>query len=297
VSEPANPPVPAGRPPRALADASLVLVTLVWGTTFVVVKLAVETTDPTLFVGLRFAVGALALAALYPRRLARAPRATYLAGALLGLALLGGFVLQTFGLRLTTPARAGFVTGLSVVLVPLIDAAAFRRRLPGGARAGVLLSALGLLALSAPLTAADLAGGDWRGDLLVLGCALAFALHIVGVGHYAGRHDAAAITTVQVGTVAALAGLAAWLAGATAPSAGVWASIAYMGVVATALVFGLQNWAQIHTTSTHTALIFALEPVFAALFSALLYGEALTARAVVGGTLILAGMVLAELRR
>jgi drug/metabolite transporter (DMT)-like permease len=297
VSEPATPPGLAARRPRALADASLVLVTLVWGTTFVVVKFAVETTDPILFVGLRFAVGALALAALYPTSLARAPRATYLAGVLLGLALLAGFVLQTLGLRVTTPARAGFITGLSVVLVPLIDAAGFGRKLPAGALAGVLLSAAGLTFLSAPLTADQLANGDWRGDLLVLGCAVAFALHIVGVGHYAGRHDAAAITTVQVVTVAALAGLAAWLAGAAPPTAGVWASIVYMGVVATALVFGLQNWAQIHTTSTHTALIFALEPVFAALFSALLYGEALTARAAVGGGLILAGMLVAELRR
>jgi drug/metabolite transporter (DMT)-like permease len=297
VSEPAIPPPQVEARPRALADASLVLVTLVWGTTFVVVKLAVESTDPILFVGLRFAVGALALAALYPARLARARRATYLAGALLGLALLVGFVLQTLGLRVTTPARAGFITGLSVVLVQLIEAAAFRRRLPAGAVLGVLLSAVGLTALSAPLTAAELAGGDWRGDLLVLGCALAFALHIVGVGHFAGRHDPAAITTVQVGTVAALAGLAAWLAGAPPPDGSVWLSVAYMGVVATALVFGLQNWAQIHTTATHTALIFALEPVFAALFSALLYGEALAARAIAGGALILAGMLVAELRR
>jgi drug/metabolite transporter (DMT)-like permease len=151
--------------------------------------------------------------------------------------------------------------------------------------------------LSAPLSAAEWAGGSWRGDVLVLACALAFALHIVGVGHYAGRHDAAAITTVQVATVALLAGLAAWLAGAAAPPPGVWLPIAYMGVVATALVFGLQNWAQIHTTSTHAALIFALEPVFAALFSALFYGEALTGRAAAGGALILAGMLIAELRR
>jgi drug/metabolite transporter (DMT)-like permease len=297
VSEPAIPPSQPGRRSRPLADASLVLVTLIWGTTFVVVKLAVESTDPILFVGLRFAIGALALAALYPSRLARAGRATYLARALLGRALLAGFILQTLGLRVTTPARAGFITGLSVVLVPLIDAAGFGRKLPRGAVAGVLLSAVGMAVLSAPLTAGELAGGDWRGDLLVLGCALAFALHIVGVGHYAGRHDAAAIAIGQVATVAALAGLAAWLAGAALPPAGVWVSIGYMGVVATALVFGLQNWAQIHTTSTHTALIFALEPVFAALFSALLYGEALTARAALGGALILAGMLVAELRR
>jgi drug/metabolite transporter (DMT)-like permease len=150
--------------------------------------------------------------------------------------------------------------------------------------------------LSAPLTADEWSGGSWRGDALVLGCALAFALHIVGVGHVAGRHDAAAITAVQLVAVAALALLASGLGGARPPlEASSWPAIAYMGLVATGLVFLLQNWAQIHTSPTHTALIFALEPVFAAFFSRLFYGEALTGRVAAGGLLIVAGMVVSEL--
>lgn len=280
-----------------LADASLVLVTLIWGTTFVVVKVAVETTDPVVFVALRFGIGALVLALLYGRRVATARGATLRAGGLLGLVLLAGFLLQTQGLRLTSPARAAFITGLSVVLVPAIEALLLRARLDRGAVVGVLLSTVGLVVLSAPLTPEELRGGDWTGDLLVLGCALAFAVHIVGVGRVAARHDPVALATVQVAVTALLAGTAAVALGAPLPGAGlVWLDLAYMGAIGTALVFRIQSWAQVHTSATHTALIFALEPVFAAVFAVLLYGETLTARTAVGGALMLAGMLAAELR-
>jgi drug/metabolite transporter (DMT)-like permease len=279
-----------------LADASLVLVTLIWGTTFVVVKLAVETTDPAAFVAARFGIGTLALGALYWRRVCAAGWHTVRAGAVLGLLLSVGFLLQTEGLRMTTPARAGFITGLSVVLVPAIEALALRMRLARPVLLGVLMSALGLAVLSAPLTGEELQGGDWTGDLLVLGCALAFAMHIVGVGRYAAKHDSAAIATAQVAVTALFAGTIAIATGARVPAgAAVWAGLLYMGATGTAVVFAIQSWAQRHTSSTHTALIFALEPVFAALFSTLLYGEQLTVRTAIGGTLILGGTIAAEL--
>jgi drug/metabolite transporter (DMT)-like permease len=270
-------------------------VTVIWGSTFVVVKVAVETVDPLAFVASRFGVGALALALLFHRRLRRATPGLWRAGAALGAALFAGFAFQTFGLRESTPARAGFITGLSVVLVPLLVAAVLRRRPGRSTLAGVGLCFVGMALLSAPLSAEEWAVGSWRGDALVLMCAFAFALHIVGVGHYAGRHDAAAITVAQLAVVAALAGLLGVLAGASPPAeTASWPAIAYMGLIATAVVFLLQNWAQIHTSPTHTALIFALEPLFAALFSWLFYGEALTPRMAGGGLLIVAGIVVAE---
>jgi drug/metabolite transporter (DMT)-like permease len=278
------------------ADAALLLVALIWGTTFVVVKVAVETVDPLAFVAARFAVGSLAVAALSWPRLRRASAAAWRAGALLGVALFAGFASQTIGLRESTPARAAFITGLNVVLVPLFAAALTGRRPGRAAWLGVAFSFAGMALLSAPLTAEGWSAGNWRGDALVLACAVAFALHIVGVGHVAGRHDAAAITAVQLVAVAALALLASGLGGARPPlEASSWPAIAYMGLVATGLVFLLQNWAQIHTSPTHTALIFALEPVFAAFFSRLFYGEALTGRVAAGGLLIVAGMVVSEL--
>jgi drug/metabolite transporter (DMT)-like permease len=199
-------------------------------------------------------------------------------------------------LRESTPARAAFITGLNVVLVPLFAAALTARRPGRAALVGVAVSFAGMALLSAPLTADEWSGGSWRGDALVLGCALAFALHIVGVGHFAGRHDLAAITSVQLVAAAALAALVGGATGARPPAdPASWPAIGYLGLAATALVFLLQNWAQIHTSPTHTALIFALEPVFAALFSWLFYGEALTERAAAGGLLIVAGMVVSEL--
>ena len=269
--------------------------TVIWGSTFVVVKVAVESVDPLAFVASRFGVGALALALVYWRRLIGAPAGLWRAAALLGAALFAGFAFQTFGLRESTPARAGFITGLSVVLVPLLVAVLTRRRPGPTTLTGVALCFLGMAVLSAPLSAEEWAGGSWRGDALVLACALAFALHIVGVGHFARKHDVAAITVAQLAVVALLAGVVGALAGASPlldpPT---WPAIAYMGLVATAVVFLIQSWAQVHTSPTHTALIFALEPVFAALFSWLFYGEALTARMAAGGLLIVAGIVVAE---
>jgi drug/metabolite transporter (DMT)-like permease len=275
----------------------LVLVTLIWGTTFVVVKVAVETVDPAAFVAARFGLGAASLALLYPRRLGTISAGTLRAGALLGTALLVGYLLQTVGLRLTSPARAGFITGLSVVLVPAIDGLLARAWPSRQMAIGVTLSMAGMATLSAPLSAADLAAGDWRGDLLVFGCAVAFAMHVVWLGRLAGQHDVVPLTIVQIGTVGMLATAVALVTGAALPlRLDTAQSIAYMAVVATALVFLLQTWAQRHTSPTRTALIFALEPVFAALFAIQVYGESLTPRAAGGGTLIVAGMVVAELR-
>jgi drug/metabolite transporter (DMT)-like permease len=152
--------------------------------------------------------------------------------------------------------------------------------------------------LSAPSTAEEWSRGSWRGDALVLGCAVAFALHIVGLGHVAGRYHPAALTTVQLTAVALLAAVVGGATGAQPHDlAAGWAAVAYMGLVATALVFLLQSWAQRHTSPTHTALIFALEPVFAALFSWLAYGEALSGRMAAGGLLIVAGIAVSELGR
>lgn len=270
--------------------------TLVWGSTFVVVKVAVESVDPLAFVAARFGVGALALGLVYWRRLLKATSSLWLAGGLLGAALFVALTAQTYGLRETTPARAGFITGLSVLLVPLL-AAGLTRRSPGRAPlAGVALALVGMALLAAPLTTEEWSSGSWRGDALVLVCSIAVALHIVGVGHFAGRHDAAAITVAQLAAVALLAASLGVLSGTRAPlDAASWPAIAYMGLIATAVVFLVQNWAQIHTPPTHAALIFALEPVFAALFSWLSYGEAITVRVVAGGLLIVGGIVVAEI--
>lgn len=303
-----------------MADLALLLVTLIWGATFVMVKDAVNAFPVFSFMAVRFALAAAALAPLVLRRrrqlAALAPdgpfavsrrltparfRRIALPSLLIGAALFAGYAFQTAGLTLTTPAKAGFITGLSVVIVPLV-AALFLRQAPGRNAwigVGLALTGLALLSLTADLRIAP-------GDLLVLGCAFSFAAHILLTGQFAPRHDPLLLTLGQVVTVAGLSLAAALLFDASAPglpalAAGLTGSVlfaaAFTGLLATATAFGIQTVAQRFTTATHTALIFAAEPVFAGLFSFLLIGELLGPRQVLGCGLILAGMIVGELKR
>jgi drug/metabolite transporter (DMT)-like permease len=299
---------------QLLADAALLFVTAVWGATFVMVQDAVRAYPVFAFLALRFGMASLLLLPWFarssppaairstsaPARASRRARARWAAlwpGVAVGLALAAGYAFQTFGLRYTTPAKAGFITGLSVVLVP-VGQAVFLRRPPGAnAVAGVGLAAVGLALLSL-----DASLQVNFGDLLVFCCALAFATHILLVGRFAPHWQPLRLAFVQIATVAlttaALALLVERRAGGPGwPPGNVWFAAAFTGLFATALAFFLQSRAQQATTPTHTALIFAAEPVFAGLFSFLLIGERLSAQQLAGCALILVGMLVAELWR
>ena len=216
---------------------------------------------------------------------------------LLGVALFAGYAFQTAGLHLTTPAKAGFITGLSVVIVPLFAALILRQPPARNAWLGVGLAVvgLGLLTLQAGL-------GVEVGDLLVLCCAVAFAAHILLTGHYAPRYDPLRLTLGSLVTVAVLSGAAALIFDRPSDPACAHAQRPVRGRVYRCAgdlgrVRPSDFSAQRFTTATHTALIFAAEPVFAGLFSFLLIGEVLGAQQVLGAVLILAGMVVAEMRR
>jgi drug/metabolite transporter (DMT)-like permease len=167
---------------------------------------------------------------------------------------------------------------------------------------GVAFSTVGLAFLTLernPSGACTLVPFVWqRGDLIVLGCAICFALHIITVSLFAPRTEALALTVVQVLVVALLSGVASWAfeQRPSAVSADIWRAAAFTGLLATAAAFAVQNSVQTWTTATHTALIFVTEPVFAALFGYLFAGERLTQQALVGGGLVLMGMLLAELQ-
>jgi drug/metabolite transporter (DMT)-like permease len=307
-------------PRRLLADLALLAVTAIWGSTFVMVKDAVAAYPVFSFMAIRFTFAALALAPLiYLRRRrvgvwarggigewgygsvgVREHRRSHtptlphsLAPVLIGLALFAGYGFQTFGLHLTTPAKAGFITGLSVVIVPVVAALLPREAPRWNAWLGVAAATAGLalLSLQADLTISP-------GDLLVFGCALAFAGHILLTGRFSPRHDPLLLTFGQVVVVAVLNGAAALIFDARPLLTGrVLFAAAFTGLLATAAAFGIQTLAQRFTTTTHTALIFAAEPVFAALFSFLLIGETLGPRQLLGCALILVGMVVGELKR
>ncbi len=276
------------------ADLWLVLVTLIWGATFVVVKNELASISPLAFVTLRFAFAFAVMVGVTWRILARSGWRELAAGSLIGIFLFGGYAFQTVGLRYTTASKAAFITGLCVVLAPMF-ARLFLAHTPSLFAilgVGMATVGLGLLSLTADLTLAF-------GDLLVLGCAASFALHIVAISRFAPKMEPLALTTVQIGIVAAAAGVATLFLEPQPglPGPGTWGVAALMGVVATAFAFTVQNRVQAITTPTHTALVLSLEPVFGALFAVLLAGEVLGPRELLGCGLILAGMIVAELKR
>ncbi|GAB4416929.1 MAG: DMT family transporter [Anaerolineae bacterium] len=277
---------------RWQADLTLGGVALIWGSTFVVVQNALDDVGPLTFVGFRFTFAALVLAALFAPRVRRMTRREALAGALIGVWLAGGYIFQTIGLQSTTTAKAGFITGLSVVIVPLL-ATVLLRRPPGRApTVGILAATVGLAFLSL-----DRNLRMQSGDLWVLACAVMFALHIVSVAHFSPQSDAVRLAVAQIGTVAVLAllGSQVFETPRLMLPAAAWAAIGFTGVVATALVFTLQVYVQRFTTPTHTALLFSLEPVFAAFFGWWWANETLGPKELLGCGLILAGMIVAEL--
>lgn len=284
------------RPAAWRADLALVGIAFIWGATFVVVKQALQDVSTLLFLALRFSLAALALTVAFrplPSKFAQ-PGTLLRGGVLAGLCLWAGYVFQTVGLRYTTPSKSAFITGLSIVMVPLFGAA-LRRKLPAAIEIlGVTAATAGLGLMTLNLDTLEVERGDW----LTLWCAVGFAVHILAVGHYAPRVSFEALALVQIATAAGLSLGACWWVETSAIrwSAAVVAALAVTGLLATALAFSVQAWAQRHTTPTRTALIFALEPVFAWLTSFVLTGEVLSARAALGGVLILAGILIVELK-
>lgn len=282
--------------PRWSADLALAGIALIWGATFVLVKQALADVSTILFLALRFLLAAAALAlALRGRYAGFLERPKALAGGVLaGLFLFSGYAFQTAGLRYTTPSKSAFITGLSIVLVPLVTSLVYRtapRILEG---LGVMVAAAGL----ALMTLEDLSVGLGYGDLLTVCCAVAFAVHIVAVGHCSRRFGFEGLSVVQIASAAVFSLATFWWMETPQVrwTAGLLVALAVTGLLATALAFTVQAWAQKHTTATRTALIFALEPVFAWATSYIVAGETLSNRAVTGAILILAGIVLVELK-
>jgi drug/metabolite transporter (DMT)-like permease len=277
---------------QRLAEAGLVAIAAVWGLTFVMVQDAIELLPTMAFLGYRFLPAALLVAIVFRKRLLAMPAAGWRAGALMGVFLTAGYVFQTLGLEETTASNAGFITGLFVVLTPVFGAVFLRDRISGFAWAAAGVSGFGLYLLSG-------AGGDFtaRGDGLVLLCAAAFSGHILVTARAVGKYDVGALLVVQLGvcgifclTVAALAGQLEVPQGRT-----VWSALIVTSLIASALGFFVQTFAQQHAPPARTALILASEPAFAGLFGYLLADERLTATAWVGAALIMTAIVAVEI--
>jgi drug/metabolite transporter (DMT)-like permease len=273
-----------------LATGGLVVVCVCWGSTFVVVKDAVERMPVMDFLAWRFAIAAIAMAAIRPHAVAALSPAARRHGALLGLALAAGYVAQTFGLQRTPATISGFITGLFVVFTPLCAGVLLRKRVDAASWLGVVVATVGLGLLSLHGVTVG------TGEAITLLCALSFALHIVGLGEWSTPSSAYGLAVVQLATVVVVSiVIAAPDTLSPPPDAGAWGAVLLTALAATAFGFFVQTWAQAHLAPTRAAVIMTMEPVFAGVFGVAIGGDDLTARTVIGAVLVLLAMFLVEL--
>jgi len=286
-------PSPGRAVSRPLAELLLVTATLFWGETFPVVQDATGEVPVLCFLWVRFAIAALLLALLANRRLLGLGWKGVRFGVLLGTLLFCSYLFQTFGLERTTSSNAGFLTGLNVVWVPLLAGPLLRKPPAFGARIGVGMALLGLFLLTWHT--------PWRinpGDALVVVCSVFVALHVLGLDAWTEGFDGMALTCVQITTMAVL-GLFGSLLFEPVSWPRLWSgslvsALLITAVFATVYTFWVMTSFQRLTTPTRAALIYTLEPVFAAIFSVWLHGDSLTLVGWLGGALIVFGMVTAE---
>lgn len=291
---------------RWTANLTLLFVTLVWGATFSLTKGALTYVGVFPFLAIRFVIASLALllgALLLPNVRRSFTRETYLAGTFLGTLLFGGYAFQTLGLTTTTPATAGFLTGLNVVIVPLL-AFPILRSIPTSRNfIGAIVAVAGL----ALLTGVDIRSIQ-QGDMFVLLCSVFLALQIVYTERYASRLNALALTTVEIIVLTIWCSLSLFLPGSLGSATGslhtsiwtgfshpiVWIAILICALPGTAFAYFAQTFFQQSTSSTETAIIFSMEPVFAALIGWLSFHDILTLSGQLGCLLIFLSMWIAD---
>ena len=274
-----------------LAAFALISVAIAWGGAFVLMDPAIERQPIFNFLAFRFTIAVLVMVAVRPGVLKRFNKTLVIQGSLLGVALGGGYVTQTIGLHFSTAAITGFFTGLYVALTPLLAWILLKNRVSAKALVGVILATTGLAVLSSG--AIEL---GW-GEVALLACALLFALHIVGLGVWSSSHDSYALTIVQLAVCAVLSwvGAFAWEGGMQSPpDAGVWFAIIFCAVLATALAFFVQTWAQGFLDPSRVAIILTSEVVWTAIISYSVGQEQPTFVSLLGGGIMLGAMLIVE---
>jgi drug/metabolite transporter (DMT)-like permease len=276
---------------KRFAEFALVAIAAVWGLTFVMVQDAIERLEPMAFLAYRFLPAGVLVAIVFWRPLRRLPPEGWRLGFVLGIFLTAGYVAQTLGLEHTTASNAGFITGLFVVLTPLFGSFALGLEVGRTTWVAAMLSAVGLLLLSG-------AGGDLNlnGDGIVFVCACAFAIHILLTSRAVARFEIGALVAVELVVCGIFCLVYAAAAGQLEQPRGgtVWSALIVTSLVASALGFLVQSYAQRYASATRTALILAAEPAFAGLFGYLLQDEHLSALAWAGAVLIMIAIVLVD---
>jgi len=283
---------------RFKAHCALLTCCFFWGVTFVVVKNALIDISVFGYLAARFVLGALPMIWIYRDDLRKLTREETWAGVQVGLFMFGGYAFQTAGIARTTASKAAFITGISVVFVPIFLAVFWRKKISAWAWGGAAASFVGLYFLTVPMQGfTDLN----RGDLLVLVCAVLYAFQIIFIARYTGKYSLGALSCLQVILAGVLSTIAVPLLNVTR-----WEpffvrftfqmefGVIVTAIFTTALAYPLLVWGQRHTTATNTALILTFEPVFAAITSFIVLHEHLGTRALAGAALILGGICIAE---
>ena len=270
-----------------LAPWALLAVSASWGAAFVLMKPAIERQAVNSFLATRFFLAVLAMVLIRPSVLKKLNRDLILKGSLAGLFLGSGYIFQTLGLARTGAAITGFVTGLYVVLTPLIAAVVLKERIKGFTWFCVALATVGLGLLSLRGWSVGI------GELLVFISAILFAAHIVSLSKWSNGLDTYALTIVQLAVCGILTGAIALGQGYEKPTdAGVWGVVTFTAIICTAVAFIVQTWSQAHMSSTKVAVILTMEVVFAALFAVAFGGESLTLQVSIGGIMVVLAMYL-----
>ncbi|MGP4130835.1 DMT family transporter [Pantoea tagorei] len=271
----------------------LILITMIWGGTFLVVHRAMAVSGPFFFVGLRFATAALILACVFRRVLAGTTRQELIAGALIGLSIAGGYGLQTWGMQTISSSQSAFLTALYVPVVPLLQWL-FLRRLPGlMAWCGILLAFLGLLLVAGPQDGRISLN---QGEIATLFSTLAIAAEIILISRFAGQVDVRRVTLIQLAVASLCAFILMVPNGESMPALSPTLLLSALGLgAASALIQVTMNWAQRSVSPTRATVIYAGEPVWAGVVGRIA-GERLPAAAILGGALIVCGVIVSELK-
>jgi drug/metabolite transporter (DMT)-like permease len=273
-----------------IALIALVGVTAVWGWTFLVVQNAISRTPVMDFLAVRFTIASVVMLVLRPRWLLGISRRGLWRGSLLGVVLGLGYIAQTFGLLSASAAVSGFITGMFVVLTPITAWIILRHKTSRSTLLAVVLACVGLGLLSLH---------GWSlgiGETLTLACAFFFALHIVGLGEWSSQYNPYGFTLIQISIVALISLVAAAPGGIEMPpDSAAWIAVGITSVLATALAFLVQTWAQSLVSPTRAAVIMTMEPVFAGIFAVVIGGNQLTARIIAGAACVLAAMLVIQL--
>ena len=268
----------------------LLTVAAIWGSGFVVMKDTLQRLDVNSFLTWRFLIATLVMIALKPSALKKIDRPFALKGGIAGAILGIGYILQSFGLTMTTVAKTGFITGLYAVFTPLIAAFILKKHVTRFQWFCVALALAGLALLS--FNGVGLGHHELLGESLVLVSALVFAVHIIALSEWSSSLDTYTLTILQMAMVTVVCFIASMKSGFhMPPDAGVWRALIYTGIFASAFAFIVQTWTQSFMPATTIGIILTMEYIFAAFFGIIVLHEKVTIRLILGGSLVIAAML------